>query len=87
LHVHPHKFRRTFAVDALNATRDQDAVRKALGHEDARTTAIYTELAMDGLRDLNAAVTRHRGRRLSDEVASVLSPVRATISVARKEPL
>ncbi len=62
IEVHPHKLRRTFAVDALNATRDIKSVATLLGHEDIRTTEIYTKMATDHLKEVSKAVAARRGR-------------------------
>lgn len=62
IEVHPHKLRRTFAVDALNATRDIKSVSALLGHEDIRTTEIYTKMATDHLKEVSRAVATRRGR-------------------------
>lgn len=62
IEVHPHKLRRTFAVDALNATRDIKSVSTLLGHEDIRTTEVYTKMATDHLKGVSKAVAARRGR-------------------------
>ena len=42
--VSPHTLRHTFATDLLRATNNLRIVQKAMGHEDIRTTAIYTHI-------------------------------------------
>lgn len=75
--VHPHKLRRTFAVDALNATGgDLRSVQEMLGHADIRTTQKYTPLATEYLRQVHRAVAERRGRNHSLQATAVVtSPV------------
>jgi len=42
--ISPHTLRHTFATDLLRATNNLRVVQKAMGHEDIRTTAIYTHI-------------------------------------------
>ncbi len=65
--LHPHKLRRTFAVDALNASGDVHTVSKLLGHSDIRTTEIYVELADANLRRVAAAGASRRRRQPPEE--------------------
>jgi site-specific recombinase XerD len=54
-HVHPHRFRDTFAVDCLKHGVDIRAVSRLLGHKDVATTLRYYEHYLPG--DQLAAVT------------------------------
>lgn len=54
--VHPHRFRHTFAVTMLRATRSLETVSTFLGHEDPRTTRIYALLASDVLKEAHDRV-------------------------------
>lgn len=42
-HVHPHRFRATFATEFMTAFKDIQALQGLLGHEDITTTARYAE--------------------------------------------
>jgi site-specific recombinase XerD len=76
--AHPHKLRRTFAVEALNATGDIRSVQEMLGHSDIRTTQRYTPLATDHLKAVHQAVAARRGR------SRVLEPLQAAVVTARE---
>lgn len=52
--VHPHKFRRTFATNALKRGMRVELVSKMLGHESLETTQIYLDL------DDSTVETAHR---------------------------
>lgn len=54
--VHPHRFRHTFAVMMLRATRSLETVSTFLGHEDPRTTRVYALLAADVLKEAHDQV-------------------------------
>lgn len=42
--LHPHRFRRTFACNALSRGATLEEVKEHLGHKDLRTTLIYAEI-------------------------------------------
>jgi len=70
--VHPHKLRRTFAVEALNATGgDLRSVQEMLGHSDIRTTQRYTPLATNRLRQVHQEQAARRGRNRTAEPATL----------------
>lgn len=49
-HVHPHRFRRTMATNALNRGMPVQEVRQLLGHEKMDTTMIYCTVSQEGVR-------------------------------------
>lgn len=48
--VHPHRFRRTAATQALNRGMPIEQVQKMLGHEQMQTTLIYAQSAQEELK-------------------------------------
>lgn len=49
-HVHPHRFRRTMATNALNRGMPVQEVRQLLGHEKMDTTMIYCTVSQEGVK-------------------------------------
>lgn len=67
--AHPHKLRRTFAVETLNASGgDIRSVQDFLGHADIRTTQRYTPLATAALRAKHRELAAKRGRTTPESV-------------------
>lgn len=48
--VHPHRFRRTFATNAINKGMQVQYVQKILGHKSLNTTMIYCNLDDDNIK-------------------------------------
>lgn len=48
--VHPHRFRRTFATNAINKGMPVQYVQKILGHKSLNTTMIYCNLDEDNIK-------------------------------------
>jgi site-specific recombinase XerD len=48
--VHPHKFRHTFATNALNKGISLEQVQQMMGHANADTTLIYAKVAHEDVR-------------------------------------
>lgn len=49
-HVSSHDMRATFATAAYSKTKDLRAVQELLGHADAKTTQVYTQVSMASMR-------------------------------------
>lgn len=49
-HVHPHRFRRTMATNALNRGMPIQEVKELLGHEKMDTTMIYCTVMQDNIK-------------------------------------
>jgi site-specific recombinase XerD len=47
----PHRLRHTFGTELLVKTRDLRLVQEAMGHEDISSTAVYTKVTQDRLRE------------------------------------
>ena len=48
-HANPHKFRRTFATDAINNGMPLESLRKLMGHESYETTLLYAKINDDSV--------------------------------------
>lgn len=42
--IHPHRFRRTFATDALSKGMKLEELKEILGHADCETTLVYARV-------------------------------------------
>ena len=49
--VHPHLFRHTFCTDLLRSRKNLRLVQKAAGHQDIKTTTIYTHIVDEELEE------------------------------------
>lgn len=49
-HVHPHKFRRTFATHNINRGMRLEHIQMALGHVNPQTTLIYAQISQEALK-------------------------------------
>lgn len=77
--VHPHKLRRTFAVDALNATGDLHSVAGQMGHANLNTTEIYASAAVERRRRVVGAAAEWRKSRVQADPALVSLPAQEVL--------
>lgn len=76
VHIHPHRFRHTFAVNMLRAGVDLRTLQRLMGHSDIRILARYLNLASDDAiraHQSNSPADRHQRQR---QVGTRRLPVR-----------
>jgi integrase/recombinase XerD len=49
--IRPHAIRHSYAIEVLKVTKNLEAVRRLLGHEDYSTIKIYLNLTQQDLED------------------------------------
>ena len=50
IHVHPHKFRRSFATTSINAGMQLQTLQALLGHSETKTTMIYVDMCQQNIQ-------------------------------------
>jgi site-specific recombinase XerD len=66
IHIHPHRFRHTFAVQMLRAGTDLRTLQRLMGHSDIRILSRYLNLASDDAiraHQTNSPADRHQQQR------------------------
>ena len=80
--VYPHLLRHTFATELLRTSRDLGRTQAALRHSSPSTTAIYTHLDTEDLReDLNSIVRRPWFSRMLSRMKPLVIP-----DILKKKP-
>ena len=51
IHVHPHKFRRSFATTSINAGMQLTTLQMLMGHAEPKTTLLYVEMCQDNIQN------------------------------------
>jgi hypothetical protein len=78
--LHPHTLRHTFATNLLANKTDLTAIRDLLGHEDIRTTTIYTHTPLEVVRQ-QIEKSAQKEQSLKDRVLAWFKPEEVELKI------